>query len=81
MKIKTLALIHTVNWYDKSVNAPFVNPWLKRNTDVRVFNIMDDSLLAESLAHHGATPLLQDLRALRPENVCEALHRNQRKRS
>lgn len=56
MKIKTLALIHTVNWYNKSVNAPFVEPWLKRNPDVRVFNIMDDSLLAESLAHGGATP-------------------------
>ena len=55
MKTKTLALIHTVHWYDKSVNAPFVNPWLKRNPDVRVFNIMDDSLLAESLAHEGAT--------------------------
>jgi len=55
MKTKTLALIHTVNWYDKSVNAPFVEPWLKRNPDVRVFNIMDDSLLAESLDHGGAT--------------------------
>ena len=56
MKTKTLALIHTVNWYEKSVNAPFVNPWLKKNPDVRVFNIMDDSLLAESLVHAGATP-------------------------
>ena len=56
MKTKTLALIHTVRWYDKSVIIPFVEPWLKRNPDVRVFNIMDDSLLAESLAHGGATP-------------------------
>lgn len=55
MKIKTLALIHTVSWYDKSVIAPFVAPWLKKNPDVRVFNIMDDSLLCESLAHNGAT--------------------------
>jgi len=55
MKTKTLALIHTVNWYDKSVNAPFVDPWLKRNPDVRVFNIMDDSLLEESLDHGCAT--------------------------
>jgi Asp/Glu/hydantoin racemase len=55
MKIKTLALIHTVSWYQKSVNAPFVEPWLKKNPDVRVFNIMDDSLLCESIAHHGAT--------------------------
>src|SRR6186713_40199 len=56
MKTKTLALIHTVNWYNKSVNEPFVKPWLKRNPDVRVFNILDDSLLSESLAHNGATP-------------------------
>jgi len=55
MKKKTLALIHTVNWYDKSVFNPFVAPWLKRNPDVRVFNLMDDSLLAEALAHNGAT--------------------------
>jgi Asp/Glu/hydantoin racemase len=55
MKIKTLALIHTVSWYQKSVNAPFVEPWLKKNPDVRVFNIMDDSLLCESIAHQGAT--------------------------
>jgi len=55
MKTKTLALIHTVNWYQKSVSTPFVDPWLKRNRDVRVFNIMDDSLLCESLAHKGAT--------------------------
>lgn len=56
MTTKTLALIHTVNWYDKSVVTPFAQPWLKANPDVRVFNIMDDSLLAESLEHDGATP-------------------------
>lgn len=55
MKTKTLALIHTVSWYHKSVNAPFVEPWLKGNPDVRVCNIMDDSLLCESLNHDGAT--------------------------
>lgn len=55
MKMKTLALIHTVNWYNKSIIDPFVTPWLKQNPDVRVFNIMDDSLLCESLAHDGAT--------------------------
>lgn len=55
MKTKTLALIHTVSWYNKSVNAPFVEPWLKQNPDVRVFNIMDDSLLCESLANQHAT--------------------------
>jgi glutamate racemase len=56
MNIKTLALIHTVSWYDKVINKPFVEPWLKRNPDVRVFNILDDSLLAESLDYKGPTP-------------------------
>lgn len=55
MKTKTLALIHTVSWYSKSVNGPFVEPWLKKNRDVRVFNIMDDSLLCESIANKKAT--------------------------
>ena len=55
MKTKTLALIHTVNWFDKSVVAPFAEPWLRQNPDVRIFNIADDSLLAESLEHQGAT--------------------------
>ncbi len=56
MKTRTLALIHTVNWYHASVIAPFAQPWMKVNPDVRVFNIMDDSLLAESLVHEGANP-------------------------
>lgn len=51
----TLAMIHTVNWYDKSVIEPFARDWLVRNPDVEVINIMDDSLLAESLAHGGPT--------------------------
>jgi Asp/Glu/hydantoin racemase len=60
MKNKTLALIHTVSWYNKSVIEPFVSPWLAKNPDVRVFNIMDDSLLCEALANGGATrPVLK----------------------
>lgn len=55
MKTKKLALIHTVGWYDKSVINPFARPWLERNPDVEIVNIMDDSLLAESLVHNGAT--------------------------
>jgi len=54
--VKTLALIHTVNWYHKVINEPFADPWLQANPGFRVFNIMDDSLLSESLAHGGATP-------------------------
>lgn len=56
MKSKRLALIHTVNWYQKVITVPFVDPWLKANPDVQVFNIMDDSLLQESLVNQGPTP-------------------------
>jgi len=50
---KRLAMIHTVSWYDKSVIEPFARAWLEQNPDVECLNIMDDSLLTESLAHGG----------------------------
>ncbi|MEX2232906.1 MAG: aspartate/glutamate racemase family protein [Cyclobacteriaceae bacterium] len=53
--LKKLTLIHTVNWYDKSVIKPFAEPWLKENPDVEIINIMDDSLLSESLLNGGPT--------------------------
>ena len=55
-KKKILALVHTVNWYPKVINEPFADPWLKENADVEIVNIMDDSLLAESLTNQGPTP-------------------------
>ena len=53
--MKKLVLIHTVNWYNLSVIEPFAEPWQKENPDVEIFNIMDDSLLTESLLHGGPT--------------------------
>lgn len=53
--MKKLVLIHTVNWYNKSVITPFADPWLKDNRDVEIINIMDDSLLSESLINEGPT--------------------------
>jgi aspartate/glutamate racemase len=55
MKSK-LAMIHTVSWYNKSVIEPFANRFAEQNPDVELMNIMDDTLLAESLAHGGPTP-------------------------
>lgn len=52
----TLAMIHTVSWYDKSVIEPFAAPFARENPEVEIVNIMDDSLLSESLAHGGPTP-------------------------
>lgn len=48
-------MIHTVHWYNKSVIEPFAQAWLAANPDVRAINIMDDSLLDESLEHGGPT--------------------------
>jgi Asp/Glu/hydantoin racemase len=53
--MRTLVMIHTVSWYEQSVIAPFARDWLKANTDVHAINLMDDSLLAESLQHGGPT--------------------------
>jgi hypothetical protein len=53
--MKKLALVDTVNWYAKVINTPFADPWLKDNPDLEVINIMDDSLLAESLPNLGPT--------------------------
>jgi Asp/Glu/hydantoin racemase len=53
---KKLALIHTVSWYEKSVIEPFAREFAENNPDVQLMNIMDDSLLAESLENRGPTP-------------------------
>jgi aspartate/glutamate racemase len=53
---KKLALIHTVAWYEKSVLNPFAWEFAEANPDVELINIMDDSLLKESLANGGPTP-------------------------
>jgi aspartate/glutamate racemase len=51
----TLAMIHTVSWYGSAIIEPFARHWLEQNPGFHVINIMDDSLLAESLQHHGPT--------------------------
>jgi aspartate/glutamate racemase len=51
-----LAMIHTVSWYSKSVIDPFAKPFAEQNPDVELMNVMDDTLLSESLAHGGPTP-------------------------
>jgi aspartate/glutamate racemase len=54
MKSK-LAMIHTVSWYNKSVIEPFASRFAEENSDVELVNIMDDTLLSESLANGGPT--------------------------
>ncbi len=54
--VKKFAMIHTVAWYDQAVLSPFGKKFSEQNPDVEIVNIMDDSLLTESLAHGGPTP-------------------------
>ena len=53
---KKLALIHTVKWYERSVIEPFGRDFADENPEVEIINIMDDSLLSESLAYGAPTP-------------------------
>ena len=56
MKRKRLVLIHTVNWYERAVMEPFAREFAAENPEVELTNIMDDSLLVESLRNGGPTP-------------------------
>lgn len=55
MQKKKLVMIHTVKWYDTVITKPFAGPWQKQHPDVEIINIMDDSLLTETLANNGPT--------------------------
>jgi Asp/Glu/hydantoin racemase len=46
---KKLCLIHTINKFMDIIYTPFAIPFLKENPEIEIFNIMDDSLLAETL--------------------------------
>lgn len=56
MPLKKLVMIHTVSWYEKSVIEPFAREFGEQNPDVKIVNIMDDSLLADSLVNGEPTP-------------------------
>lgn len=55
MEKKKLVMIHTVKWYDTVITKPFAMPWQKKHPEVEIINIMDDSLLTETLANSGPT--------------------------
>jgi len=53
---KKLFLIHTVNWFMDLIVKPFIGPMTERHPDLEIYNILDDSLLAESVRAGSATP-------------------------
>lgn len=52
---KKLFLIHTVNWFMDLIVKPFIGPMMERHPDLEIYNILDDSLLAESVKYGTAT--------------------------
>lgn len=47
---KRLGLIYTINNFKDIIYNPFAKPFLDENPDVEIINIVDDSLLKETLA-------------------------------
>ncbi len=52
---KKLYTINTVNNFMELIFNPFGAPFAKENPDIQIWNIMDDSLLKETLAAGGPT--------------------------
>ena len=58
--MKTLALIHTISNYHELIFKPFAEPFIKKHPDIRIFNIMDDSLLKHTIeTGECGTPILR----------------------
>lgn len=52
---KKLFLIHTVNQFMDMIYKPFGVPFAEDNPEIEIFNIMDDTLLKDTLAAGGIT--------------------------
>ena len=55
MAKKKLFLIHTVNQFMDMIYKPFGVPFAEENDDIEIYNIMDDTLLRETLDNGGIT--------------------------
>lgn len=55
MKKKLYAMYTIPNW-DKIIYDPFGKPFAEANPDIELYNIMDDSLLADTRKYDGMTP-------------------------
>ena len=54
--MKKLYTINTVNNFMEIIYSPFAKPFEDKNPDIKVYNIMDDSLLADTRKYDGMTP-------------------------
>jgi Asp/Glu/hydantoin racemase len=53
--MKRLALIHTVDWYQSVITKPFFNALLDKYPNFEIMNILDSTLLSDSLKAGYAT--------------------------
>ena len=56
--MKTLYTINTVNNFMGMIYEPFGKVFEEKNPDVKIYNIMDDSLLADTRTYNGMTPTI-----------------------
>lgn len=66
--MRKLYAIYTVNNFMPMIYEPFARKFEEKNPDFKVFNIMDDSLLADTREYGGMTPVI----ASRMLNYCKA---------
>ena len=53
--MKTIYTINTVNKFMGRIYEPFGNVFEEKNPDVKIYNIMDDSLLVDTRTYNGMT--------------------------
>lgn len=56
--MKKLYTINTVNNFMDIIYTPFTKPFEEANEDIKVYNIMDDSLLSDTREQNGMTPVI-----------------------
>ncbi len=56
--MKTLYTINTVNNFMGMIYEPFGKVFEEKNPDVKIYNIMDDSLLVDTRTYNGMTPAI-----------------------
>ena len=54
--MKKLYALYTVNNFMEIIYNPFAKPFEEANPDIKIYNIMDDSLLVDTRTYDGMTP-------------------------
>ncbi len=56
--MRKLYTINTVNNFMEIIYTPFAKPFEEKNPDLKIYNIMDDSLLVDTRTYNGMTPTI-----------------------